>query len=143
MIKIKSLFCLTFSSLSCFAAAQISEPVYNGEIGRIINENCVVCHQEGGIGPMQFESYDQVRPWAPLIQLKVASREMPPYAYDHGIGIQSLIGDWRLQQDEIDKIIAWVDAGAPMGDPERALEKPELKDPNECCLLYTSPSPRD
>ena len=131
MIKIKNLFCLTFSSLSCFATAQISELVYNGEIGRIINENCVVCHQEGGIGPMQFESYDQVRPWAPLIQLKVASREMPPYAYDHGIGIQSLIGDWRLQQDEIDKIIAWVDAGAPMGDPERALEKPELKDPNE------------
>ena len=52
MIKIKSIFCLTFSSLSCFAAAQISEPVYNGEIGRIINENCVVCHQEGGIGPI-------------------------------------------------------------------------------------------
>ena len=55
---------------------------YNGEAGRIINENCVVCHRDGGIGPMQFETYDQIRPWAPLIQLKVASREMPPYAYD-------------------------------------------------------------
>jgi mono/diheme cytochrome c family protein len=58
------------------------EVTYNEHVAQIINENCVVCHREGGIGPMQFENYDQVRPWAPLIQLKVAAREMPPYAYD-------------------------------------------------------------
>jgi hypothetical protein len=104
---------------------------YNGEIGRIINENCVVCHQEGGIGPMQFQTYDQVRPWAPLIQLKVASREMPPYAYDHGIGLQDLIGDWRLEQGEIDQIVAWVEQGAPLGDPDMAPPPYQLKDPDE------------
>ena len=112
-------------------AQSTDQLVYNGEIGRIINENCVVCHQQGGIGPMQFETYDQVRPWAPLIQYKVANRQMPPYAYDQHIGVQDLIGDWRLQQDEIDKIVAWVDAGAPLGDPENALPRPDLKDPNE------------
>jgi hypothetical protein len=118
--------------ISTTSIAQSSdELVYNGEIGRIINENCVVCHQEGGIGPMQFESYDQVRPWAPLIQLKVASREMPPYAYDHGIGVQDLLGDWRMNQEEIDKIVAWVDAGSPLGDPEIELLRPELKGPND------------
>ncbi|GIS50658.1 MAG: hypothetical protein Ct9H90mP25_0920 [Gammaproteobacteria bacterium] len=37
-------------------------------------KKCVVCHQEGGIGPMQFETYDQVRPWAPLISYKVAKK---------------------------------------------------------------------
>ena len=52
------------------AMAQAEHQVtYNGEVGRIINENCVVCHREGGIGPMQLSNYDQVRPWAPLIQL--------------------------------------------------------------------------
>jgi hypothetical protein len=107
------------------------ELTYNGEIGRIINENCVVCHQEGGIGPMQFQTYDQVRPWAPLIQLKVASREMPPYAYDHGIGLQDLIGDWRLEQGEIDQIVAWVEQGAPLGDPDMAPPPYQLKDPDE------------
>ena len=45
---------------------------YNGEVGQILNQNCVICHREGGIGPMQLTNYDQVRPWAPLIQLKVA-----------------------------------------------------------------------
>jgi len=104
---------------------------YNGKVGRIINENCVVCHREGGIGPMQLTSYDQVRPWAPLIQYKVANLEMPPYAYDHGIGIQDLQGDWRLEQDEIDSIVAWVNAGAPQGDPDVVLPAPELNDPNE------------
>ena len=84
------------------------EVTYNGEVGKIINENCVVCHREGGIGPMQLTNYDQVRPWAPLIQMRVANREMPPYAYDHGIGIQDLEGDWRLEQEDIDTIVAWL-----------------------------------
>ena len=114
------------------AVAQAGHQVtYNGEVGRIINENCVVCHREGGIGPMQLSSYDQVRPWAPLIQLRVANKEMPPYAYDHGIGIQELQGDWRLQQEDIDTIVAWVNQGAPLGDPDQAVPAPVLNDPNE------------
>ena len=114
------------------AMAQAEQQVsYNGEVGRIINENCVVCHREGGIGPMHLSNYDQVRPWAPLIQLRVANREMPPYSYDHGIGIQELQGDWRLQQDEIDTIVAWVNQGAPLGDPDQAVPAPVLNDPNE------------
>ena len=126
------------SFLSCAAllglntvSAQESEITYNTHVAQIINENCVVCHQEGGIGPMQFQNYDQVRPWAPLISFKVANKEMPPYAYDDGIGIQHLIGDWRLKQDEIDQIVAWVEQGAPLGDPDSSPPAFQLKDPNE------------
>ena len=54
------------------------EPTYVDDVAQIINDNCVVCHREGGIGPMTFESYEAVRPWSPLIQYKVLSREMPP-----------------------------------------------------------------
>ena len=103
------------AALSMTVQAQDGEITYNTHVAQIINENCVVCHREGGIGPMQFENYEQVRPWAPLIQLKVANREMPPYAYDHGIGIQDLQGDWRLAQEEIDTIVAWVNQGSPLG----------------------------
>ena len=102
-------------ALSLGTQAQDHEVTYNGEVAKLINENCVVCHREGGIGPMQFETYDQVRPWAPLIQLRVANREMPPYAYDQHIGIQDLKGDWRMAQDEIDTIVAWVNQGSPLG----------------------------
>ena len=64
---------------------------YTDDVAEIINNNCVTCHRPGGVGPMSFETYDQVRPWAPLIQMRVANREMPPYAYDQHIGIQDLI----------------------------------------------------
>ena len=100
------------------AHAQDREITYNSDVAKIINENCVVCHREGGVGPMQFENYDQVRPWAPLISYKVENREMPPYAYDQHIGIQELEGDWRLEQEEIDTIVAWVQQGAPLGDTD-------------------------
>ncbi|MFM1897067.1 MAG: hypothetical protein RLZZ385_2141 [Pseudomonadota bacterium] len=92
------------------------EITYAEHVAPIINDNCVVCHREGGVGPMQFTNYDQIRPWAPLIEYKVARREMPPYAYDQHIGIQDLKGDWRLKQEDIDTIVAWVKQGAPEGE---------------------------
>ena len=120
--------CLALGTLT--AQAQDQEAItYNSHVGKIINENCVVCHREGGIGPMQFTNFEQVRPWAPLIQLKVANREMPPYAYDHGIGIQKLQGDWRLSQQEIDTVVAWVNQGAPLGDADITPPAVDLPDP--------------
>jgi len=80
------------------ATAAQADDTYVDTVASIINNNCVVCHREGGIGPMSFETYEQVRPWSPLISHKVANREMPPYAYDDHIGIQNLEGDWRLSQ---------------------------------------------
>ena len=100
---------------------------YSGHVARIINENCVVCHREGGIGPMELSSYEQVRPWAPLIQMKVANREMPPYAYDHDIGNQNLQGDWRLSEEDIDTVVAWVNQGSPLGNLEELPAPPALR----------------
>ncbi len=109
-----------------FAQDHSLTPTYNGEIAQIINKNCVVCHRLGGIAPMQLTNYEEVRPWAPLIQLKVANKEMPPYAYDDGIGIQELLGDWRMEPDDIAAIVAWVDAGSPQGDLDITPPSPEL-----------------
>jgi hypothetical protein len=108
--------------------AQHDEQItYAGEVASIINDNCVVCHREGGIGPMALTNYDQVRPWAPLIQLKVANREMPPYAYDHDIGIQDLQGDWRLSQEEISTIVDWVNQGSLSGNLDEVEPPTQLR----------------
>ena len=114
-----------------FSAGVHAHPTYTDEVGKIINNNCLICHRPGGIGPMSFAGYEQVRPWAPLIKMKVASREMPPYAYDHGIGIQDLQGDWRLSQKEIDTIVAWVDSGSQYGDTDIVVQPPNLADPDQ------------
>ena len=107
------------------AQASDDHPTYANEVSRIIQDNCQICHQPGAIGPMSFTSYEEVRPWAPLIQLKVKSRDMPPYQYDRDTGVQELKNDWRLSQEDIDTIVAWVNAGSPLGNPE------ELPPPRE------------
>jgi hypothetical protein len=117
------------AALAALFPLVLSAQTYTNEVAAIINDNCVVCHRAGGIGPMSFETYEQVRPWAPLIQMRVANREMPPYAYDHGIGIQDLQGDWRLSQDEIDTVVAWVNAGAQYGNRDIVVQPANLPDP--------------
>jgi hypothetical protein len=118
---------LLLAALPVFGFAQ----TYNEDVSHIIQENCTTCHREGGIGPMSFSTYEEIRPWAPLISMRVANREMPPYAYDQHIGIQDLQGDWRLDQEEIDTIVNWVNAGAPLGSQDVTPYVAELRDPQE------------
>jgi hypothetical protein len=107
------------------AADGISEDVtYSNEVSRIIQDNCQICHQEGQIGPFPLTTYAEVRPMAPLIKQQVVSREMPPYHYDRDIGIQELKGDWRMSDEDINTIVAWVDSGSPEGN---ANNLPETK----------------
>ena len=112
-----------FSTMALVPAlAGAAEPIghditYTREVSRIIQDNCQGCHQPGQIGPMSFTSYEEVRPWAPLIKLRVQQREMPPYQYDLDVGVQELRDDWRMSDEDINTIVAWIDAGAPFGDP--------------------------
>ena len=101
-----------------FASSQDNADVtYAADVATIIQENCTVCHRSGGIGPMELVTYEDVRLYAPLIKIKVRDRLMPPYYYDTDIGIQELQHDWRLSQEDINTVVAWVDQGAPLGDP--------------------------
>ena len=131
--NMKTLFGLIIATVLLVSASKIyaDEPTYVDDIASIINNNCVVCHREGGIGPMKFETYEQVRPWSPLIQYKVSNREMPPYSYAAGIGIQELHGDWRLSQEDIDTVVAWVNGGSESGDTDRGVQPPDLPDPSQ------------
>ncbi len=101
------------------------------DVAPILQENCQVCHQPGQIGPMSFMSYEEVRPWAPMIKDLVTRREMPPYHYDTDIGIQQLKGDKRLSEEDIQTIVEWVDAGAPLGDPTALPDPVEWPDMSE------------
>lgn len=116
-------------SIAGAAEPTAEHPTYAKEVSRIIQDNCQICHQPGQIGPMSFTSYEEVRPWAPLIQLRVQQREMPPYQYDNHVGVQELKDDWRLSDADIKTIVDWVNAGSPLGNPEDlppAREYPEV-----------------
>lgn len=90
---------------------------FTKDVAPIIQQNCQMCHQAGGIGPMPLMTFEQVSMFAPRIRQKVIAREMPPYHYDTDVGIQELKEDGRLTGEEIQTIVSWIDAGTPMGDP--------------------------
>jgi len=103
-------------------------PTFSNEVVRILQENCQQCHQPGGIGPMVLETYAQTRPWAPMIKESVSRRMMPPWHLDHTIGIQEYKNDFSLSDEDIRTLVAWVDAGAPEGNPDHL--PPPVRWPN-------------
>ena len=108
----------TAQAQATFASSNDADVTYSADVASIIQENCTVCHRAGGIGPMELVTYENVRRYAPLIKNKVANRLMPPYYYDTDVGIQDLKEDWRLSQEDINTIVAWVDQGAPLGNAD-------------------------
>jgi hypothetical protein len=92
-------------------------PTFSRDVAPILQANCQECHQPGSIAPMSLLTYDEVRPWAPLIRYRVSERIMPPWHVNPYLGIQEFKNDVSLSEEEIATIIAWVDAGAPEGDP--------------------------
>jgi mono/diheme cytochrome c family protein len=94
--------------------AETTAPTFAKDIAQILNNRCVACHRPGEVAPMSLTSFDEVRPWARAIKAKVVSREMPPWHAEGEPGRWR--NDRRLSQAEIDKIVAWVDAGAPRGN---------------------------
>ena len=107
----------TAQAQATFASNDVAV-TYAADVALIIQNNCQVCHRAGGIGPMELLTYEDVQMYAPLIKIKVENRLMPPYYYDNDIGIQELKHDWRLSQEDINTIVAWVDQGAPLGNPD-------------------------
>ena len=104
------------NSLSAQAAGQDSEVTFAGDVVQILQANCQECHNAEGIGPMPLISYEDVRPFAPMIREKVVTREMPPWHLDKNVGIQEFKNDVSLSEEDIATIAAWVDSGAPLGN---------------------------
>ena len=107
---------LTFQGPGLSAQQHDAAVTFTQDVAPILQENCAECHRAGGIAPMPLRTYEQVRRRAPLIRERVQSREMPPWPIDMTVGITRFKNDRSLSDEEIETIVAWVDAGAPMGD---------------------------
>jgi len=124
-----------------FASNAPDDVTYAKDVAAIIQNNCTVCHRPGGIGPMNLVSYEDARRYARRIREQVANRIMPPYYYDADVGIQELQHDWRLSPEEISTVVAWVDQGAPLGDPADMPPPPDLVDTDDWSFGQTLGEP--
>ncbi len=104
------------SCLTITAVAQ-TDLTYSRDVAPILQEKCVTCHNPEGIGPMSLMTYEQVRPFAPIIKDRTTKRIMPPWHIDPTTGIQQFKNDASLSDAQIELIAAWVDSGALRGDP--------------------------
>jgi len=88
--------------------------MFNKEIARIFQRNCVACHSDSSITNISLITYAQSRPWAKAIEEEVLERRMPPNQPAKGFGLFQ--NDNTLTQRDIDLIVSWVEGGAPKGD---------------------------
>ncbi len=85
------------------------------QAARILNRHCVACHRAGEIGPFAMTDPHEVAGWAEMINEVVQEGRMPPWQAAPGVG--NFANERRLTAEEKAQIAAWVQAGAPLGDP--------------------------
>ncbi len=91
-------------------------PTFSKDVAPILENHCQECHRPGEAAPMSLLNYQQARPWAKAIKAALLSGKMPPWPADPRYGHFS--NDRSLSQQERETIVAWVDAGAPEGNPK-------------------------
>jgi hypothetical protein len=105
---------IVMATLLWAAGATSTPATFNKDVLPILQQNCQGCHRPGEIGPMPLLTYENTRPWAKAIKASVLSRKMPPWLADPKYS--HFTNDRRLSDADLNRIVAWVDAGAPEGD---------------------------
>jgi len=90
---------------------------FTKDVAPIVQQHCQECHRPNGIAPMSLLTYEEVRPFAKAMKLKVTAHAMPPWFIDPNVGITDFKNFGGLTNDEIATIAKWADAGAPRGNP--------------------------
>ena len=97
------------------------EVTFTKDIAPILQRSCQKCHRPNSLAPMSLIDYEEVRPWARSMKHRTGLRDkpgvMPPWFIEKDIGIQGFKNDFSLNDEEVAKIAAWADNGAPRGDP--------------------------
>ncbi len=95
---------------------------YHNRISRLIQTNCQECHRAGGVAPFALETFEQVSAKSGMIRKMVSRGLMPPwFAAPPAPGTHSPWGNDRslVERDRTD-LLAWLDAGKPLGDAKDA-----------------------
>ena len=94
---------------------------FSKDIAPILQRSCQTCHRPDGAGPMSLITYQDVRRYAQQIKRRTAIRDrmgaMPPWYVEKDIGIQHYKNDPSLSDEDLALVQAWVDNGAPEGNP--------------------------
>ena len=119
---------LILSSLTlfsfCFSIQSYAQVNYANDIAEIIYNSCSSCHRDGEIGPFALTNYEEVKAFGANIKYVVENKIMPPWQADPNYS--RFLGENYLTDNQINKIIEWVDNGMPRGDANQEPQFPEF-----------------
>ena len=95
------------------ANAEYKNVSYVNDVAPIMQAKCVECHQPNGIAPemLYWNSYQQVKNFAPMIREAIRTDRMPPFDADSHY--RAFANNENLTEKEVKTLVSWIDAGAP------------------------------
>lgn len=121
---IKTVIITSFIILVLLPSCRNTPPTWTADIAPIIYENCSVCHHPGEAGPFPLLTYRDVAKRVRTVARMVSSRSMPPWPADPNY--THFLNERLLSDEQIDLIMRWAEAGAPLGDSTRIPEPPQF-----------------
>jgi Flp pilus assembly protein TadD/mono/diheme cytochrome c family protein len=98
------------------ASADATQPTtFTKDVAPILFRSCATCHHPDEAAPFSLLSYADAKTHAHQIAAVTQARIMPPWLPEPGE--LAFTDDLRLSTEQILRIRAWVDQGAPEGDP--------------------------
>ena len=85
------------------------------DIQLLVSKKCQSCHRPGQAGPFPLETYQQVYQRKEMIRFVLEKNIMPPWSFS-GDSSQFVNDDKYLADNDRQKIINWIDAGAIQGE---------------------------
>jgi hypothetical protein len=88
------------------------------DVGPIVANHCMGCHQAGGIAPFSLTAYEDAADIAPQLLDAVETGLMPPWDAEDAADCAPPRGwkdDPRLSAAEIDTLRIWIEDGTPAG----------------------------
>ena len=108
------------------AVARAESVTFHRDVAPIVYAQCAACHREGETAPFPLLTYEDVRQRSKQIVEVTTERIMPPWKAEPQVGHPPFLGERRLSDAHIGVIRAWVEQGAPEGDPADAPEMPRF-----------------
>ncbi|MCC5805856.1 MAG: hypothetical protein JJU00_05955 [Opitutales bacterium] len=87
---------------------------WDGGIAAIMKRHCIDCHRPGQAAPFSLLRHSDAAQRAEFLVEAVESGHMPPWLPD--AGDHAFAGERRLSAEELERLRAWAEAGAPAGD---------------------------
>ncbi len=95
------------------------------DIQPLVERTCAACHDGRGVGGVDLLDVQSARAHAARMAFRVDAGEMPPPALDPACRSYAGAERLNLTEEERARIVAWAEAGAPLGNPMDAPPKVE------------------